>query len=101
MCCVINNIGSDCPKDIVEGLVCVALLLQRKLKHVNVIVSGILPRGSPPRKEINKINYELQKKLQKYSKIMFLQPDERWMEKNGKLDNNFFYKDLLQFNRAW
>ena len=75
VCSGTNNLETDCPQDIVDGLVCVALSLKRKLNHVHVIVSGILPRGLLPSKtrtKIHQINNKLHHFFQKNPSVTLL-----------------------------
>ena len=71
--CGTNNLKQDSPLDIASGIILVGLALKKKCPHINVIITGIIPRGlkwSRIRSKINKTNLIL-KKLSKINELFY------------------------------
>ena len=101
--CGTNNIENDSSFDIVNGIICAALIILQRNKSTSVIISGLLPRGEKNtniRKLIKSVNIMLSKECSKlaYYNIFFLEPSTSCIEKNGDLDLALFSNDKLHLH---
>ena len=44
--CGTNNLETDNPDEISDGLICIALLFQKRMKHLQIVVNGLIPRDA-------------------------------------------------------
>ena len=44
--CGTNNLDTYNPDKISDGLICIALLFQKRMKHLQIIVNGLIPRDA-------------------------------------------------------
>ena len=44
--CGTNNLDMDNPDKISDGLICIALLFQKRMKHLQIIVNGLISRDA-------------------------------------------------------
>ena len=59
--CGTNNSDTDNSDKISDGLICIALLFQKRLKHLHIIANGFIPRGAintKRRKKLLEVNQE-------------------------------------------
>ena len=42
--CSTNNLDTDNPDEISDGLICIALLFQKRMKHLQIVVNGLILR---------------------------------------------------------
>ena len=87
--CGTKNIKFDNPTNIANGILCTYFLIQSKLPNAQIIVTGLFPR----RQKIfifwcfdfDDVNIELGNIYSLYQ-ILFLKPDDDWLQANGKLN---------------
>ena len=60
--CGTNNLDTDNPDEISDRLICIALLFQKRLKHLQIIVNGLIPRDA--------INTRRRQKLLKVNQLL-------------------------------
>ena len=68
------------------------------MKHLQVVVNGLIPRdaiNTKRRQKLLKINRLLQHKCTNYTSVCFLKPDTDWTTLDGKLNKTFCYKDNI------
>ena len=96
--CGTNNLDHNRPADIAEALVEISRKVHYYHPHINVILSGILPRDGPTSLRRNKIsitNSILKEKSTNLNNIYYLQHDEDWKSNDGKLNDRFYYSDNI------
>ena len=96
--CGTNNLDSNTPTDIVNGLMSSPPLVHKYHQRIKVIISGILPRDdihSPRRDKIQLINYMLKEKCADTPNVYFLDHERDWLWDDDRINANFFYQDDL------
>ena len=91
-----HPMDTDNPDEISDGLICIALLFQKLLKHLQIIVNGIIPRDATNtrrRLKLLEVNQLLRDKCTSYSSVYFLKPDTGWTTLDGGLNKTLYYKD--------
>ena len=76
-----NNIDSDHPREICEGIMRIAHKLRKKSSNAKIIVTGLLPRDlywSERRKKIIDVNHQLKYCCENRKDIFFLEQDSNW-----------------------
>ena len=95
--CGTNNLDTDNPEAIANGITSIGRMLKEKCRGVNIILSAILARDqestSMRRRLINETNHFLQINC-KRNNLLFLQHND-WVSENGTLKPELFYKDNL------
>ena len=94
--CGTNNLDTDNPEEISDGLICIALLFQKRLKHLQIIVNRIIPRdetNTRRRQKLLEVNQLLRDKCTSYNSVYFLKPDTDWTTLDGGLNKRLYYKD--------
>ena len=85
--CGTNNMQSDKPQDIAEGVIACGLKLQEKAPKLHVIVTGILPRDlhpTPMREQVQQTNSILKNSC--WTKgFSFIEPSPEWVSATGEL----------------
>ena len=100
--CGTNNVDFHRPVDIAEALISIGEKALLYNPEINVIISGILPRGSNyiRSEKVLKTNCYLKKSCQSHKKnIHYLEHDPDWTNKDGSIDQSLFYKDQLHLIR--
>ena len=95
-----NNIDTNSPEDIANGLICCAVCIAIKHKDVNIYITGLLARDlneTHRRINIKKVNDLLKRKCSTlcYKKIKYVNQEDDWVDQNKKLFTKYFYKDHL------
>ena len=70
--CGTNNLDTDNPDEISDGLICIALFFQERMKHLQVVVNGLIPRdaiNTKQRKKLLEVNQLLQYKCTDYTSV--------------------------------
>ena len=96
--CGTNNLDMDNPDKISDRLICITLLFQKRLKHLQIIVNGIIPRDATNTRRQQKlleVNQLLRDKCTSYNSVYFLKPDTDWTNLDGGLNKTFYYKDNI------
>ena len=96
--CGTNNLDTDNPDEISDGLICIALLFQKRLKHLQIIVNGIIPRDATNarrRQKLLEVNQLLRDKCTSYNSVYFLKPDTDWTTLDGGLNKTLYYKENI------
>ena len=88
-----NNVDKHNAKYIVSGIIKIASCILNEKPRLNIIITGLIPRER--RMKINLINQLLQHECQDKRNVTFLEPEEDWMEDNGNLRRQFYYRDFL------
>ena len=73
--CGTNNLDNDNPDEISNGLSCIALFLQKRMKHLCIVVNGLIPRdaiNTERRQKLLIVNQLLQEKCTNYTSAYFL-----------------------------
>ena len=94
--CGTNNLDKDNPDEISDGLICIALLFQKRLKQLQIVANGIIPRDPPNtrrRQKLLEVNQLLRDKCTSYNSLYFLKPDTDWTTLDGGLNKTLYYKD--------
>ena len=100
--CGTNNIKFNNATDIANGILCVYYLIQSKLPNAQIIVTGLFPRSqkfSYFRQIVNDVNIELGNACSLYQ-ILFLKPNDDWLQANGKLNPQLFWDDDLHLSKT-
>ena len=95
--CGTCNIKFNNPTDIASGILCVYYLIQSKLPNAQIIVTGLFPRSqkfSYFRQIVNDVNIELGN-ICSLHQILFLKPNDDWLQANGKLNLQLLWNDDL------
>ena len=94
-----NNVDKHPVHDIASGIIQIASYILSKKPGSNVIITGLLPRDekatSIRRTKINAINHLLQHECQSQRNVTFLEPSEDWLQSNGDLRKQLYYRDFL------
>ena len=94
-----NNVDKHPVYDIASGIIQIASYILSKKPGSNIIITGLLPRDekatSTRRTMINAINQLLQHECQKKRNVTFLEPCEDWLQSNGDLRKQLYYRDFL------
>ena len=86
----------DNPNETSDGLICIALLFQKRLKHLQIIVNRLIPRDATNtrrRQKLLEVNQLLRDKCTSYNSVYFLKPDTDWTTLDGGLNKTLYYKD--------
>ena len=84
--CDTNNLDTNNPDKITNGLICIALLFQKRMKHN---VNGLITRdaiNTKRRQKLLQINRLLQDKCTNYTSVYFQKPDTDWTSLDGGLN---------------
>ena len=87
-----NNLASDTPEEIIEGLRYVIEAIKVRRPEASLTLMGILPRRGMEA-HIKSFNRQL-RSLAKDMKINFADPGRRLLHKNGKIDESLFTDGL-------
>ena len=93
-----NNIDSDHPREICEGIMRIAHKLRKKSSNAKIIVTSLLPRDlywSERRKKIIDVNHQLKYCCENRKDIFFLEQDSNWITTTNQLNRKYYYKDFL------
>ena len=96
--CGTNNLETDNPDEISDGLICIALLFQKRMKHLQIVVNGLIPRDAiktKRRQKLLEINRLLPDKCKNCTSVYFLEPETDWTTQDGGLSKTFYYKDNI------
>ena len=86
--CGTKNIKFDNPTNITNAILCTYFLIQSKLPNAQIIVTGLFARRQKFSyfcEIVNDVNIELGNICSLYQ-ILFLKPDDDWLQANGKLN---------------
>ena len=86
----------DNPNETSDGLICIALLFQKRLKHLQIIVNRLIPRDATNtrrRQKLLEVNQLLRDKCTSYNSVYFLKPDTDWTTLDSGLNKTLYYKD--------
>ena len=101
--CGTTNIKFNNPTDIANSILCIFFyLIQSKLPNAQIIVTGLFPRSqkfSYFRQIVNDVNIELGNACSLYQ-IIFLKPNNDWLQANGKLNPQLFWDDDLHLSKT-
>ena len=98
-----NNIDSDHPREICEGIMRIAHKLRKKSSNAKIIVTGLSPRDlywSERRKKIIDVNHQLKYCCENRKDIFFLEQDSNWITTTNQLNRKYYYKDFLHLLQA-
>ena len=96
--CGANNLDTDNPGEISDGLICIALLFQKRLKHLQIVVNGLIPCdaiNTKRRQKLFEVNQLLQDKCTDYTSVYLLKPDAYWTTLDGGINKTFYYKNNI------
>ena len=96
--CGTNNLDTDNPDKTSDGLICIALLFQKRLKHLQIIVNGLISRDATNtgrRQKLLELNQLLRDKCTSYNSVYFLKPDADWATLDGGINKTFYYNDNI------
>ena len=101
--CGTNNIDKNDPEDIKTAILSIAYFILEKKPQADVIITGLLPRDkeiSHWRKRIQIVNKKLENWYQgnKIGNVKFLKPGSDWVDENGHLFVNLYFRDFLHLN---
>ena len=91
-----KRVADGVSDEISDGLICIALLFQKRMKHLQIIVNGLVPRdaiNTRQRQTLLEVNQVLREKCTSYNSVYFLKPDTDWTSLDGGLNKIFYYKD--------
>ena len=83
--CGTNNLDTENPDETSDGLVWIALFLQKRIKHLQIVVNELIPRdaiNTKQRQKLLELNQLLQEKCTNYISVYFLKPDTDWKTSN-------------------
>ena len=72
-----TNLDTDNLDEISDGLVCITLFFQKRMKHLQIVVNGLIPRdaiNTKRRQKLLEVNQLLQDKCMNYTSVCFLKP---------------------------
>ena len=102
--CGTNNVDSNQPADIADGIINVGLAFKKTHPNIKIIVTGLLPRdlavSSFRRSRISNVNKALQKKCEILPNCFYMKQDDDWILEGGELNKQLFYKDSLHLIEA-
>ena len=78
------------------------ILIQSKLPNTRIVVTGLFPRiykFSYLRQLVNDVNVELGNLCSSFQ-ILFLKLNDGWLQANGKLNPQLFWKDDLHLSKT-
>ena len=96
--CGTNNLDTDNPDKISDGLICIALFFQKRMKDLQIVVNGLIPGdaiNTKRRQKLLEVNQLLQYKCTNYTRVYFLKPDTDCTTLDGGLSKTFYYKDNI------
>ena len=96
--CGANNLDTDNPGEISDGLICIALLFQKRLKQLQIVVNGLIPCdaiNTKRRQKLFEVNQLLQDKCTDYTSVYLVKPDADWATLDGGINKTFYYKDNI------
>ena len=100
--CGTNSISKDCPSEIANSILYIALLFKKRNSCLKIIITGIFPRDdkfSRFRIIVPQINQLLKNFTSTYDFIDFLEPTKDWLKYNGDLNNKLFWTDHLHLSK--
>ena len=102
--CGTNNIDKNYPEDIKTTILSTACSILKKKPPADIIITGLLPRDkeiSDRQKRIQIVNKKLKNWHQgnKIANVKFLKPDTHWVDENGLLSPNLYFRDFLHLNK--
>ena len=95
--CGTNNIPIDTPCYIVDCIISIGSIFQKRSSSIDVSVCGLIPRDeswSVNRRLVNEVT-EILKYQWNINGFTFIFQDHGWTFANGSLDCSLFYQDLL------
>ena len=97
--CGTNNIDTHQPEDIAGALSLIAEKIHLYNPEIDVILSGILPRGSSfiRKDKIDKTNFFLKQKCSNAKKIHYLE-HSNWQTSDGDINTDLYIHDQLHLN---
>ena len=103
MHCRTNNIDKNDPEDIKTAILSIAYFILEKKPQAEVIITGLLPGDkeiSHRRKRIKIVNKKLENwyKGNKIGNVKFLKAGSDWVDENGHLSVNLYFRDFLHLN---
>ena len=96
--CGTNNLDTATPDEISDRLICIALLFQKAMKHLQIVVNGLIPRDAihtKRRQKLLEINRLQQDKCTNCTSVYFLKPETDWTTLVGGFNKTFYYKDNI------
>jgi beta-glucosidase len=85
-----NNLGSNTPDEIAEGVSDIVKTLRKKLPETKILLLGIFPRGEKPgtiREHLTAVNAKIAQ-LDDGKNVKYLDIGERFLEKDGTLSKD-------------
>ena len=102
--CGTNNLDSDDPCDIANGIISIGLTFQNKYAELKILISPLLPRDpnkrSIRRTKIFQINAYLCQSCENLEHFHFIPQDPDWCNRDGYLQKKFYYLDNLHLVEA-
>ena len=99
--CGTNNIDTNAPNAIAQGILSIALTFQEKCDQIQIFVVGLLPRDlqySFRRDKIDNVNKILVKMCSNFPEIHFLDHSSDWTIGGGILNCTLYYSDFLHLS---
>ena len=104
--CGVNDINGTAgkayrPQEIAENVISCGFKLRQRHPLMSIIIAGILPAMETNwgrKSRIVKVN-EVLKGLCSQSGFRFIEPDESWVEEDGCINQNLFWRDGLHLNK--
>ena len=99
--CGTNNLDTDNPDETSDGLVWIALFLQKRIKHLQIVVNELIPRdaiNTKQRQKLLELNQLLQEKCTNYISVYFLKPDTDWKTLSSGLNKTCYFNIYLLEN---
>ena len=101
--CGTNNIDKNDPEDIKTAILSIAYFILEKKPQADIIITGLLPRDKEifhQRKRRQIVNKKLGNWYQgnKIGNVKFLKPGSDWVDENGHLSVNLYFRDFLHLN---
>ena len=91
--CDTNNLDTDNPDEISDGLICMVLFFQKRMKHLHIAVNGRISCDTTNTKRRQKL---IEVNQLSYTNVYFLKPDTDWTTLDGGLKKTFcYYKDNI------
>jgi len=93
-----NNLISDSPIEIVNGIISIGLHFIKKNPDIQVLLSGILPRDSSTsnkRDIIEYVNYHIKMFCKNNEEFHYVDPGQQWINEDDSLRSDLFFHDKL------
>ena len=93
-----NNLATDSPDEISDGLICIAFFFQKGMKHLQTVVNGLIhrdPINTKRRQKLLEVNQLLRGKCTNYTNVYFQKPGTDWTTLDGGFNKTFYYKDNI------